>query len=100
MKHLGQIKYILPEAIQIDNIIVHDKKTLCMKPAMKISLLFDVVEGHSEHSDFMALRQAFASRLMNYFTSHPEVLLFSCTGAFCCNVVSRAAHWTTTTPLF
>ncbi|KAJ0106107.1 hypothetical protein Patl1_19280 [Pistacia atlantica] len=72
LKHLAQIKYILPEAIQIDNILVHDKKTLCMKPDMKISLIFDVIEGHSEHSDFIALHQVFASRLLNYFSTHPE----------------------------
>ncbi|XP_031263014.1 CDT1-like protein a, chloroplastic [Pistacia vera] len=72
LKHLAQIKYILPEAIQVDNILVHDKKTLCMKPDMKISLLFDVIEGHSEHSDFIALHQVFASRLLNYFSAHPE----------------------------
>lgn len=70
--HLAQIKYILPEAIQIEKILVHDKKTLCMIPEMKIGLLFDVVKGHSEQSDFMALQQLFASRLLGFFTRHPQ----------------------------
>ncbi|KAL4654218.1 hypothetical protein ACB092_01G362200 [Castanea dentata] len=70
--HLAQIKYILPEAIQIEKILVHDKKTLCMKPDMKISLLFDVIEGHCEQSDFFALHQLFASRLISFFTKQPK----------------------------
>ncbi|KAH8511608.1 hypothetical protein H0E87_008970 [Populus deltoides] len=70
--HLARIKYLLPEAIQMDKILVHDKKSLCMKPDMKIGVLFDVVEGHDEESDFIALRQVFASRLVDYFIKHPE----------------------------
>ncbi|XP_062160162.1 CDT1-like protein b isoform X3 [Alnus glutinosa] len=70
--HLAQIKYILPEAIQIEKILVHDKKTLCMKPDMKIGLLFDVVKGHCEQSDFLALLQLFASRLLSFLTKHPQ----------------------------
>ncbi|KAJ6396650.1 hypothetical protein OIU77_021640 [Salix suchowensis] len=71
-RHLAQIKYLLPEAIQTDKILVHDKKSLCMKPDMKIGVLFDVVEGHDEESDFIALHQVFASRLVDYFIKHPE----------------------------
>lgn len=47
-----------------------------MKPDINISLLFDIVEGHCEISDFTALRQLFASRLMSFFAMHPEVPLF------------------------
>lgn len=73
-KHLAQMKFILPEAIKIDRILVQDKKTPCMKPDMNITLLFDIVEGHREVSDFIAVRQVFASRLINFFAMHPEVL--------------------------
>ena len=45
-----------------------------MKPDMKISLLFDVIEGHQEKSTFMALRQVFAYRLLDFFNIHPEVI--------------------------
>ena len=45
-----------------------------MKPDMKISLLFDVIEGHQEKSTFMALRQVFAYRLLDFFNTHPEVI--------------------------
>lgn len=71
-RHLAQIKYILPEVVQIDYILIHDVKSLCMKPDMKISLLFDVIEGHQEKSTFMALRQVFAYRLLDFFNTHPE----------------------------
>uniref|UniRef100_A0A5B7BBR2 CDT1 Geminin-binding domain-containing protein n=1 Tax=Davidia involucrata TaxID=16924 RepID=A0A5B7BBR2_DAVIN len=71
-KHLAQIKYILPEAVQVDKILIYDEKTLCMKPDIKITLLFDVVEGHHERSTFFALQQVFASRLLNFFSKHPE----------------------------
>lgn len=47
-----------------------------MKPDINVSLLFDIVEGHCEISDFTALRQLFASRLMSFFAMHPEVPLF------------------------
>ncbi|VVA19652.1 PREDICTED: CDT1 [Prunus dulcis] len=71
-KHLAQMKFILPEAIKIDRILVQDKKTPCMKTDMNITLLFDIVEGHGEVSDFIAVRQVFASRLINFFAMHPE----------------------------
>ena len=73
-KHLAQMKYIFSEALQIEKIIIHDKKTLCMQPHMKITLQFDVVAGHGEVSDIVALRQAFSLRLYNFFMLHPEVL--------------------------
>ncbi|KAM5570227.1 CDT1-like protein a, chloroplastic [Rosa sericea] len=70
--HLAQIKFILPEAIKIDWVLVSDKETQFMKPDINISLLFDIVKGHREISDFTALRQVFASRLMSFFAMHPE----------------------------
>lgn len=74
-RHLAQIKFILPEAVQTDRILIHDEKTMCMKPDMKITLLFDVVEGHREQSTYIALHQEFDARLFNYFSTHPEVCI-------------------------
>ncbi|KAF5730397.1 CDT1-like protein b [Tripterygium wilfordii] len=71
-RHLAQIKYILPEAMKIDKILLHDEKTLCMKQSLKITLLLDVIEGHDEPSDYVALRQVFASRLVDFCTTYPE----------------------------
>ncbi|KZV32793.1 hypothetical protein F511_23705 [Dorcoceras hygrometricum] len=70
--HLAQIKYILPEAVQIDKILIHDGKTKCMKPDMKITLIFDVVDGHSEESVFVALSNLFSSRIREFHAAHPE----------------------------
>ncbi|KAL0417354.1 UNVERIFIED_CONTAM: CDT1-like protein a, chloroplastic [Sesamum latifolium] len=70
--HLGQIKYILPEAVQIDKILVHDEKTKCMKSDMKITLVCDVVKDHQEESEFVALSNLFTSRLRDFYITHPE----------------------------
>lgn len=91
--HLAQIKYILPEAIQIEKILVHDKKTLCMKPDMKIGLLFDVVKGHSEQSDFLALLQLFASRLLSFLIKHPQVFLCLCISLMFVKLIIRPSHY-------
>ncbi|CAN4087889.1 unnamed protein product [Withania somnifera] len=71
-RHLAQIKYIVPEAIQIDKLLVHDAKTMCMKPDVKITLQFNVVEDHQEHSKFMTLSSLFASRLLNFLHKHAQ----------------------------
>ncbi|XP_055828347.1 CDT1-like protein b isoform X2 [Solanum dulcamara] len=71
-RHLAQIMYIVPEAIQIEKLLVHDVKTMCMKPDVKITLDFDVVEDHQEHSKFMTLSSLFVSRLMNFLHNHAQ----------------------------
>ncbi|PSR84659.1 CDT1-like protein [Actinidia chinensis var. chinensis] len=71
-RNLAQIKYILPEAVQIDKVLIRDEKTLCVKPDIKITLLFDVVDGHQKESIYLALHQVFASRLLNFSNKHPE----------------------------
>ena len=81
--HLAQMKYILPEGIRIDKVLVHDKKSLRMKPDMKITLAFDVVEEQSKESADMALRRYFSSRLVDFFNVHPEVT-FSILGCYLC----------------
>ncbi|XP_047954195.1 CDT1-like protein a, chloroplastic isoform X1 [Salvia hispanica] len=71
--HLAQIKYILPEAVQIDKILVHDEKTKCMKVEMNIRLLSDVVKHHDEdESVYVALSTIFSSRLRDFNAKHPE----------------------------
>ncbi|XP_004512799.1 uncharacterized protein [Cicer arietinum] len=70
--HLAQMKYILPEGIEIEKVIVLDKKSLCMRPDLKITLVFEAVKDHSEQSADMALGRYFNSRLINFFNMHPE----------------------------
>lgn len=71
-KHLAQIKFVLPEAIQTDKILLHNNKTLTMEPDIKVTLLFDVVEGHIEHSSYIALCHTFSSRLLKFVNTHSE----------------------------
>lgn len=68
------MKYILPEGVQIDKILIHDEKTKCMKPDMKIALLLDVVKDHTEESVYVALSKLFSSRLREFCITHPEVM--------------------------
>ncbi|KAL4557539.1 hypothetical protein LXL04_035720 [Taraxacum kok-saghyz] len=70
--HLAQMKFILPEAIQTDKILLHNNKTLTMEPDIKVKLLFDVVEGHTEHSDHIALCITFSDRLLKFVCTHSE----------------------------
>ncbi|CAI8592135.1 unnamed protein product [Vicia faba] len=70
---LAQMKYILPEGVEIEKVVVIDKKSLCMKPDLKITLVFEVVKDRSEQSADIALRQYFNSRLINFFNLHPQV---------------------------
>ncbi|XP_071728575.1 CDT1-like protein b [Rutidosis leptorrhynchoides] len=71
-KNLAQIKFIIPEAVQTDRILLHNKKTLCMEPDIKVTLLFDVVEGHVEHSAYLALSRLFSSKLSKFVNTHSE----------------------------
>ncbi|KAL6271166.1 hypothetical protein ACE6H2_028077 [Prunus campanulata] len=77
-RHLAQIKFLLPEAIQTDAVYVQDITTGRMKPDMNITLLFHDVfvlvqgGGQSESSDqFEALRQLFVSRLVQFLSENP-----------------------------
>lgn len=69
---LAQIKYMLPEALNIEKILIHDKKTLCMVPDMKITFLLDGIGFDSNQSAFITLRQIFHQRLLDFFNDHPE----------------------------
>lgn len=71
-RHLAQIKFIFPEAVQADKILLHNKKTLSMEPDIKVTLLFDVIEGHVEHSPYIALCHTFFHRLIKFVNTHPE----------------------------
>ncbi|KAJ9545854.1 hypothetical protein OSB04_025561 [Centaurea solstitialis] len=71
-RHLAQIKFIFPEAVQADKILLHNKKTLSMEPDIKVTLLFDVIEGHIEHSPYIALCHTFFNRLTKFVNTHPE----------------------------
>ncbi|KAF6153386.1 hypothetical protein GIB67_003576 [Kingdonia uniflora] len=63
--HLAQMKYMLPEAIQVEKILVQDEKTPCMMPDLKIIFL-------KGSSGFGPLRRVFRARLLEFFNNNPE----------------------------
>ncbi|XP_062183823.1 CDT1-like protein a, chloroplastic [Phragmites australis] len=73
--HLAQLKYIMPEAIVINKILLRDDTTCCMKPDLQVNLLVGAIEnvgkqkGETVHS---ALRRIFRQRLVDFFREHPE----------------------------
>jgi chromatin licensing and DNA replication factor 1 len=74
--HLAQLKYIMPEAIVINKILLRDEKTCCMKPDLQVNLLADAVEGsvlQKGETRYAALRRIFRQRLVDFFRNHPEV---------------------------
>ncbi|XP_047065349.1 CDT1-like protein a, chloroplastic [Lolium rigidum] len=73
--NLAQLKYIMPEAIVINKILLRDEKTCCMKPDLQVNLLADAVEGsvlQKGETRYSALRRIFRQRLVDFFRNHPE----------------------------
>lgn len=77
--HLAQLKFIFPEAIEIEKILIRDERTCCMKPDLHVSLNFDAIESNekskssSSNSGSLLLRKAFRARLFKFFEAHPKV---------------------------
>lgn len=74
--HLAQLKFILPEAIEIKKVLMFDEKTSCMKPDLHVTINVDAVEcdGRSKSdSKNMDVRKVFRARLMDFIKGHPEV---------------------------
>ncbi|KAL3531243.1 hypothetical protein ACH5RR_010565 [Cinchona calisaya] len=72
--HLAQIKFILPEAIEIKKILMHDERTNCMKPDLFIALHVDAIENvrkEKSESGNVQLRRVFRSRLLDFSKTHP-----------------------------
>ncbi|KAL0923492.1 hypothetical protein M5K25_007551 [Dendrobium thyrsiflorum] len=72
--HLAQMKYVFPDAIQIEKVLVHDERTLCMKPDLKVSILFDIVgcPSYPGQTISMALCHAFRVRLLEQFNANQD----------------------------
>ncbi|KAM3264619.1 hypothetical protein P3L10_001613 [Capsicum annuum] len=73
--HLAQLKFILPEAIEIKKIIKYDERSCCMKPDLYITLNANAVDNNEKwksNSSSLPLRKVFRSRLLDFFKSHPE----------------------------
>ncbi|KAJ8552980.1 hypothetical protein K7X08_020373 [Anisodus acutangulus] len=63
--HLAQLKFLLPEAIEIKKMLVLDERTNCMKPDLHITLNANGVEVDEK-------LKVFRSRVLDFVKSHPE----------------------------
>ncbi|KAK1356701.1 CDT1 domain-containing protein [Heracleum sosnowskyi] len=76
--HLAQLKFVFPEAIEIEKILIRDERTCCMKPDLHVSLSFAAAESDgkskssSSNSGSLLLRKAFRARLFKFFEAHPK----------------------------
>ncbi|KAL3517687.1 hypothetical protein ACH5RR_020276 [Cinchona calisaya] len=73
--HLAQIKFLLPEAIEMKKILMHDECTNCMKPDLLIALNVNAIENNGKkksESGNVQLRKVFHSRLSDFSKTHPE----------------------------
>lgn len=77
--HLAQMKYILPEAIEIKRVLVFDERTCCMRPDLHVTLNVNAVEyaeSLKSESKNIGLRKVFRARLADFYKNHPEVFWF------------------------
>ncbi|XP_010414151.1 PREDICTED: CDT1-like protein a, chloroplastic isoform X2 [Camelina sativa] len=74
--HLAQLKHILPEAIEIKRVLMHDERTCCMKPDLHVTLNADAVDYNDDNSESESkrtnLRKVFRARLAEFVKSHPQ----------------------------
>ncbi|KAJ9176427.1 hypothetical protein P3X46_011738 [Hevea brasiliensis] len=74
-RHLAQLKFILPEAIEIKRVLMFDERTSCMKPDLHVTVNVDAIECDSNlksESKNMHLRKVFRARLADFYKAHPE----------------------------
>lgn len=79
-RHLSQLKYILPEVIEINKDLVFDEQTSCMKPDLRITLNAESVGKDGElgpETGPVDLRKLFHIRLLDFIKTHPEVNSFT-----------------------
>ncbi|KAJ6352291.1 hypothetical protein OIU76_001494 [Salix suchowensis] len=75
-KYLAQLKYIMPEAIEIKRVLRFDEQTCCMKPDLHITVNADAIQGDDgklkSESEKIYLRKVFRSRLVKFYRDHPQ----------------------------
>ncbi|KAI3806063.1 hypothetical protein L1987_21955 [Smallanthus sonchifolius] len=73
--HLAQLKFILPEAIEVKKILVRDDRTSCMKPDLHVTLNFRIIQDDEKltsDSAYLLLSKLFRSKLLSFCKSNPE----------------------------
>ncbi|CAL9107113.1 unnamed protein product [Musa textilis] len=73
--HLAQSKYIMPEAIMIKKVLLHDETTCCVKPELQITLHVDAVAENingESGSKYSILTKLFRERIVDFYNGHPQ----------------------------
>lgn len=74
--HLAQLKFIMPDVIEIEKVLRRDERTCCIKPDLRITLnVKDFKDGSnakSDHRNLQQLRKVFRARLVEFYKSHLE----------------------------
>ncbi|XP_024981214.1 CDT1-like protein a, chloroplastic [Cynara cardunculus var. scolymus] len=73
--HLAQLKFLLPEGIEIKRILVRDDRTSCMKPDLHVTLNFSIIQNDEKlksDSGNIQMRKLFRARLVSFCKSNPE----------------------------
>ncbi|KAB2636421.1 CDT1-like protein a [Pyrus ussuriensis x Pyrus communis] len=65
--HLAQLKFVMPEVIEIKKVLIKDERTSCLKPDLHVTINADALESDgkskSEGGGSMHLRKLFHKRL-------------------------------------
>ncbi|PRQ25878.1 putative winged helix-turn-helix DNA-binding domain, CDT1 Geminin-binding domain-containing protein [Rosa chinensis] len=80
--HLAQMKFILPEVIEIKKVLVLDERTSCLKPDLHVALNVQALENDGKSKSegggivqlkkTLNLRRVFRDRLVQVSRSYPE----------------------------
>ncbi|XP_022872977.1 CDT1-like protein a, chloroplastic [Olea europaea var. sylvestris] len=73
--HLAQLKFIMPEAIVLKKVLLHDERTSCMKPDLHVALNVEAIENDRKtksDNGNLQLRKVFRARLLAFVKSHPQ----------------------------
>ncbi|CAL9144719.1 unnamed protein product [Musa hybrid cultivar] len=73
--HLAQSMYIMPEAIMIKKVVLHDETTCCVKPELQITLQVDAVAENingESGSKYSILTKLFRERIVDFYNGHPQ----------------------------
>ncbi|KAL2535775.1 CDT1-like protein a [Forsythia ovata] len=73
--HLAQLKFIMPEAIELKKVLLHDERTSCMKPDLHVTLSTEAIENDRKSKSYsgnLQLRKIFRARLLDFVKLHPE----------------------------
>lgn len=77
--HLAQLKFLLPNVIEIKKVLILDEQTSCMKPDLHVTLNVDAIKDEEQlkpTSWNSQMRNVFRARLLDFFKAHPEVYIF------------------------